>query len=63
MEILHNNTYGLLCDHDDEAIYQAVKQMMDTPELRRKYRELGLKRAKEFDVSRTVKGFEKLVNS
>ena len=62
-EIIDNNKFGLLCGHDDEAIYQAVKQMMESQELRRKYRELGLKRAKHFDVSRTVKGFEKLVNS
>ena len=62
-EIIDDNKYGLLCDHDDEAIYQAVKQMMENYELRTKYREMGMKRARVFDVSRTVEEFEKLINS
>ena len=62
-EIIDRDNYGLLCEHDDEAIYEAVKQMMENYELRTKYREMGMKRARDFDVSRTVEEFEKLINS
>lgn len=55
MEILDNNKYGLLCDHDDESIYQAVKRMYEDVELRRHYSEVGKERVKEFSVERTMK--------
>lgn len=45
----------LLCDHDDESIYQAVKRMYDEEELRRHYSEVGKERVKEFSVERTMK--------
>lgn len=55
MEILDNDNYGLLCDHDDESIYQAVKRMYEDVELRRHYAEVGRERVKEFSVERTMK--------
>lgn len=55
MEILDNDKYGLLCDHDDESIYQAVKRMYEDEELRRHYSEVGKERVKEFSVERTMK--------
>lgn len=55
MEILDNNKYGLLCEHDDDSIYQAVKRMYEDAELRRHYSEVGKERVKEFSVERTMK--------
>lgn len=55
MEILDNDNYGLLCEHDDESIYQAVKRMYEDAELRRHYSEVGKERVKEFSVERTMK--------
>lgn len=55
MEILDNDRYGLLCEHDDESIYQAVKRMYEDAELRRHYSEVGKERVKEFSVERTMK--------
>lgn len=52
-EILRD-TYGLLCDHDDEAIYNAVMRMYNDPELRKKYVEAGYKRAEDFSVAKAV---------
>lgn len=54
MEILDNDRYGLLCDHDDESIYQAVKRMYEDEELRRHYSEVGKERVKDFSVERTM---------
>lgn len=55
MEILDNNKYGLLCEHDDDSIYQAVKRMYEDAELRCHYSEVGKERVKEFSVERTMK--------
>ena len=63
MEIIDNNKYGLLCDHDDEAIYQAVKQLMEDRYLREKYHINGLKRAEDFSVKNTLVEFDKLIGS
>ncbi len=60
MEILDNNKYGLLCDHDDESIYQAVRRMYDDDELRRHYAEVGQERVKDFSVERTMKSIYEL---
>lgn len=54
MEILDNDKYGLLCEHDDESIYQAVKRMYEDERLRRHYNEVGKERVKEFSVERTM---------
>lgn len=60
-EIIDNNRYGLLCEHDDESIYLAVKQLIDNPNLRGKYTEAGLERAQDFSVVNTLIEFDKLL--
>lgn len=54
MEILDNDKYGLLCEHDDESIYQAVRRMYEDAELRQHYAEIGQERVKDFSVERTM---------
>lgn len=61
-EIIDNNKYGLLCEHDDESIYIAVKRMIEDDDFRLHYKEVGLQRAKDFSVERTVNEFEKLLS-
>lgn len=60
MEILDNNRYGLLCEHDDESIYLSVKRMYEDAVLRRHYSEVGKERVKEFSVERTMKAIYEL---
>lgn len=55
MEILDNDKYGLLCDHDDESIFQAVKRMYEDADLRHHYAEVGKSRVKDFSVEKTMK--------
>jgi glycosyltransferase involved in cell wall biosynthesis len=62
VEIIDNDTYGLLCEHDDESIYQAVKKMIENEPLRKHYKEQGYKRVKDFSVDNTVRQFEELIN-
>ena len=61
-EIIHNNTYGLLCDHDDEAIYQAVVTMMDNKNLRAKYKRAGKERVELYSVKNMLEKVDNLIN-
>lgn len=63
LEIIENNTYGLLCEHDDEAIYQAVKRMIEDDNLRNQYKEIGIKRAMDFNVSNTINNFDLMIKN
>ena len=60
-EIIHNNVYGLLCNHDDTSIYLAVKQMIDNDMLRNRYKKVGYQRAAAFDIENTVRAFDQLI--
>ena len=60
-EIIDQNLYGLLCDHDDESIYTAVKQMIDDELLRNHYKTVGYQRAAHYDIENTVRAFDKLI--
>lgn len=62
IEIIDENRYGLLCDHDDESIYLSVKEIINNNDLRSTYIEKGHERAKEFSVENTIKEFDLLVN-
>lgn len=63
MEIIEKDAYGLLCEHDDESIYQSVKKLMVDEKLRKYYKEQGLKRSKDFNVKRTVQAFDDLIEN
>lgn len=54
IEILDDNKYGLLCEQDDESIYNAVCRMIEDEELRKKYSELGKSRVENFSVENTM---------
>lgn len=61
IEILENNKYGVLCNHDDPSIFDAVKQMIDEPDLREHYAKQALIRAKSFNPKDTITAIEKLI--
>lgn len=60
IEILDNNQYGLLCDHDDESMFQAVKAMIQNTDIREKYKIKGVERIKLFSVDSIIKQIEML---
>jgi glycosyltransferase involved in cell wall biosynthesis len=62
-EIIDHNKYGLLCEHDDESIYQAVIQMIKDKSLRTHYAAMGRKRAREFSVKNTITKFEEVLKA
>lgn len=50
-ELLDNGLYGILTDFDDQAIFLALKSLVDDPELRRYYEKQALERSRLFDLS------------
>lgn len=54
IEILGENEYGILTDHDDESIYQNVRLLVLDNVLRKEYKERALKRAELFNVKDTL---------
>lgn len=61
-EILDNSTYGLLCDHDDNSIYMAIKSMIDSPENLFYYKTMAKERRKMFNIAETINQFENLLS-
>lgn len=51
IELIDNDKYGILTDHDDDSIYQAVKKMIDDDKLRLHYHKKSLERAEILDVN------------
>jgi len=60
VEIIQDNRYGILCDHDDESIYRAVRQMLDDSSLREQYAQRGRERVQDFAVEHTMQQVEAL---
>jgi glycosyltransferase involved in cell wall biosynthesis len=55
IELIDNDKYGILVDHDDDSIYQGVKRMIDDEQLRLHYHQMSLERAKIFNIEETMK--------
>lgn len=60
-EILGEDEYGLICEQDDESIYQSVKKLIDDSNLRDKYKKQGLDRSKDFSVKKAMIAFDSLI--
>lgn len=54
IELIDNDKYGLLVEHDDESIYQGVKTMMEDDSLREYYHRKSLERSEIFNVEDVV---------
>lgn len=61
MEIIGANEFGLLCDHNEEAIYEAIKQLLGNKVLREHYIQKGQVRVKDFSLEKALQKFDELV--
>ncbi len=61
IEIIDNNKYGVLTEHDDESMYCAIKKMITESELRAKYRQKGNERIDLFAVQKILKQIEEIL--
>lgn len=59
-EIFGDRECGIICENSDEGLYQALKTVLDNPELLKKYRQEAQARSKYFDKENLVKEVENL---
>ena len=60
-EVLENGKYGLLVNKGNpKELARGILKLLDNPELRKKYSQIGKIRAMDFDVRKIVPQYEKL---
>lgn len=62
MELLDNNKYGILTEHDENSIYEALKQLIISEETRKYYAQMSLKRSELFDLTKSMEDIYQLFN-
>lgn len=62
-ELLGNGQYGILTDHDDFSIFEALKKLLDSPEERQKYGNLSSERSEIFSFSDSMNTIYSLLDS
>lgn len=55
-----NDEYGFVTENDEDALYQGIKKLLDTPDLLEHYRRQAALRGKDFRTEETVKAVEEL---
>ena len=60
-ELLDNGKYGILTSHDDDAIFAALKQVMENKDLRKELGHKSLERSSIFDIKKSIKDFERIL--
>ncbi len=60
-EIIGNNEYGILCGHDDDDIFKAVKYAIENRDALAKYSQRGVTRITEFSPQSTIFAIEGIV--
>ena len=61
MELLENGKYGILTEHDDASIYEAIKKLVDSDVLCKEYQAKSLSRARIFDIKETMAQFYDII--
>ena len=59
-EIIGDNKFGLLCDHDDDSIFQSTLRLYQNELKRGELSSLGKERVKEFSVKKMIGSIERL---
>lgn len=54
IEILDQNKYGILTEHDDESIFQGIKMLVENVDLLKQYQKMAIERANIFNVQKTM---------
>ncbi len=59
-EMLGANEYGIVCENDENALYESIKKLFDEPELLEHYKKQAKIRGKDFSTEETVNAAEAL---
>lgn len=58
-----NNEYGIVTENNEEALYQGIRTLIESPELLAKYKHRAEIRGKRFSTDSTVHAVEQMLNS
>lgn len=56
-----NNEYGIVTENDENALYNGIKTMINTPGMLEDYAKRALERGKSFSTEKTVKAVEEVL--
>lgn len=56
-----HNEYGIVTENEEEALYQGIKKLLDTPGLLAYYTEKARERGMDFSTERTVRAVEEML--
>lgn len=63
MELLANGEYGIICDHADTALFEALQSLINDSSKLEKYQKLALERSLIFDTQKSIVALENLINN
>lgn len=56
-----NNEYGIVVENNDDLLYDAIKNLIDNPDLLKHYKTKALERGEKFSTENTVKAVEDML--
>ena len=56
-----NNEWGIVTENDEDALYQGIKRLLDTPAELAHYKEKATLRGKNFSTENTVRAVEEML--
>lgn len=62
-ELLDNGKYGIICEHDVNAIYEAIKLLISDRDKLELYQNLAKERSAFFEVKQSIEALEKLIEN
>lgn len=61
MELLENGKWGLLSEHDDKFLFEAISSLLDSSEKLFKYKQLSAERSSAWGIEKSLQQFYKLI--
>ena len=62
-EIFGENECGIICENSEDGLYNAMKRVLENPDLLKKFSEQEKIRAKDFSLEKRVKAYEDFLES
>lgn len=62
-EIFGENECGIICENSEDGLYNAMKKVLENPDLLKKFSEQEKIRAKDFSLEKRVKAYEDFLES
>lgn len=62
-EIFGDKECGIICENSTEGLYNAIKSVLDNPDVLKKYASNAVERAKDFDTKKRIAEIEQFLDS